>query len=41
VLPAIGLSASSELLKKLFGVIGLFVCWFPVLLILAFLRGRL
>jgi hypothetical protein len=41
VLPAIGLSASSELLKKLFGVIGLFVCWFLVLLILAFLRRRL
>jgi hypothetical protein len=37
----IGLSASSELLKELFGVIGLFVCWFLVLLILAFLRRRL
>lgn len=41
VLPAIGLSASSELLKELFGVIGLFACWFLVLLILAFLRRRL
>lgn len=38
VLPAIGLAASNELLEEFFGVIGLCVCWFLVLLILAFLR---
>lgn len=41
VLHAIGLTACSELIKEFFGVMGLFVCWFLVLLILAFLRGRL
>lgn len=41
VLPPIGLAAGSELLKELFGVMGLCVCWFLVLLILASLRRRL
>jgi hypothetical protein len=41
VIPAVGLSASGELLKDLFGVMGLYLCWFLVLLILAFLRRRL
>ncbi|MFO1003782.1 MAG: hypothetical protein U0936_25910 [Planctomycetaceae bacterium] len=41
VLPAIGLAASSELLKGFFGVIGLCVCWFLVLLILGFLRRHM
>jgi len=41
VLPAIGLTACSEQITELFGVMGLFVCWFLVLLILTFLRGRL
>jgi hypothetical protein len=41
VLPEIGLTACSEQLKDLFGVTGLFLCWFLFLLILAFLRRRL
>ena len=41
VLPAFGLPASGELLKDVFGVTGLYLCWFLVLLILAFLRRRL
>jgi hypothetical protein len=41
VLPAVGLAASSEMLKKVFGVTGLYLCWFLVLLTLAFFRRRL
>ena len=41
VIPAVGLPASGELLKDRFGVMGLYLCWFLVLLILAFLRRRL
>jgi hypothetical protein len=41
VIPAIGLPTSGELLKNLFGVTGLFLCWFLALLTLGFLRRRM
>ena len=41
VIPAIGLPASGELLKDRFGVTGLYLCWFLVLLTLGFFRRRM
>ena len=41
VIPAIGLPASGELLKDRFGVMGLYLCWFLVLLTLGFFRRRM
>ena len=41
VIPAIGLPASGELLKDRFGAMGLYLCWFLVLLTLGFLRRHM